>query len=99
MSLQFIYFSVEIFLFLKRRLPPRSTRTDPLFPYTTRFRSQQVAANPIPVAVVGVGLAWLMMANKQPQRSAQQPDRSNGYGEGYGGTAEFVTGEIGRAHV
>src|SRR3546814_12285281 len=24
-----------------RRRPPRSTRTDPLFPYTTRFRSTQ----------------------------------------------------------
>lgn len=27
---------------------------------------QQIAANPIPVAVVGVGLAWLMMASKNP---------------------------------
>src|SRR3546814_18043253 len=26
------------------RLPPRSTRTDTLFPYTTLFRSQQLAA-------------------------------------------------------
>src|SRR3546814_1884850 len=25
-----------------RRRPPRSTRTDPLFPYTTLFRSEQV---------------------------------------------------------
>src|SRR3546814_13551693 len=25
-----------------RRRPPRSTRTDPLFPYTTLFRSQQL---------------------------------------------------------
>src|SRR3546814_4701246 len=25
--------------FLRRRRPPRSTRTDPLFPYTTLFRS------------------------------------------------------------
>src|SRR3546814_16868716 len=28
-------------LFLMRRRPPRSTRTDTLFPYTTRFRSQR----------------------------------------------------------
>src|SRR3546814_9950854 len=27
------------FFFLKRRRPPRSTRTDTLFPYTTLFRS------------------------------------------------------------
>src|SRR3546814_9602746 len=28
-----------IFFFLRIRLPPRSTRTDTLFPYTTLFRS------------------------------------------------------------
>src|SRR3546814_20153873 len=28
-----------MFFFLMIRLPPRSTRTDTLFPYTTRFRS------------------------------------------------------------
>src|SRR3546814_20726580 len=30
---------VHIFMFLMIRRPPRSTRTDTLFPYTTRFRS------------------------------------------------------------
>src|SRR3546814_7601820 len=30
---------VVFFLFLMRRRPPRSTRTDTLFPYTTLFRS------------------------------------------------------------
>src|SRR3546814_19537622 len=51
------------------RRPPRSTRTDTLFPYTTLFRSQEVAAGGIvPVVAVeksnptfrlrqGVGLA------------------------------------------
>src|SRR3546814_11211560 len=29
-----------LFLFLMRRRPPRSTRTDTLFPYTTLFRSE-----------------------------------------------------------
>src|SRR3546814_18036168 len=32
------------FLFLMIRQPPRSTRTDTLFPYTTRFRSPPVFA-------------------------------------------------------
>src|SRR3546814_20020022 len=32
---------VLIFFFLMIRRPPRSTRTDTLFPYTTLFRSQQ----------------------------------------------------------
>jgi hypothetical protein len=51
---------------------------------------QQVTANPIPVAVIGIGLAWLMMANKQPQapRHGDRPSRSD-----YGGTAEYLTGE------
>src|SRR3546814_8335265 len=31
-----------IFFFLMIRRPPRSTRTDTLFPYTTLFRSAQV---------------------------------------------------------
>src|SRR3546814_16823864 len=30
---------VCLFVFLKSRRPPRSTRTDTLFPYTTLFRS------------------------------------------------------------
>src|SRR3546814_2112315 len=30
---------IRYFLFLKRRRPPISTRTDPLFPYTSLFRS------------------------------------------------------------
>src|SRR3546814_11105618 len=32
-------FGVGIFVFLMIRRPPRSTRTDTLFPYTTLFRS------------------------------------------------------------
>src|SRR3546814_11147976 len=31
-----------LYLFLSRRRPPRSTRTDTLFPYTTLFRSRPV---------------------------------------------------------
>src|SRR3546814_2936395 len=33
---------VLLFFFLMIRRPPRSTRTDTLFPYTTLFRSQQL---------------------------------------------------------
>src|SRR3546814_4220969 len=35
-----LYFSTSFFCFLMIRRPPRSTRTDTLFPYTTLFRSQ-----------------------------------------------------------
>src|SRR3546814_13661146 len=34
---------VSVFLFVKTLLPPRSTRTDTLVPYTTRFRSRRRA--------------------------------------------------------
>src|SRR3546814_15350212 len=34
------YGSVFVFFFLMIRRPPRSTRTDTLFPYTTLFRSR-----------------------------------------------------------
>src|SRR3546814_8526228 len=34
-----VYWYVFIFFFLMIRRPPRSTRTDTLFPYTTLFRS------------------------------------------------------------
>src|SRR3546814_12427471 len=34
-------FLLFLFVFLMIRRPPRSTRTDTLFPYTTLFRSQQ----------------------------------------------------------
>src|SRR3546814_18859318 len=33
--------SITVFLFLMIRRPPRSTRTDTLFPYTTLFRSRR----------------------------------------------------------
>src|SRR3546814_9933754 len=49
------------FFFLMIRRPPRSTRTDTLFPYTTLFRSQvQVLARSMNVKPVSIrtGLRW-----------------------------------------
>src|SRR3546814_16957252 len=45
------YFWYFIF-FLMRRRPPRSTRTDTLFPYTTLFRSQEK----VRIACIGMGI-------------------------------------------
>src|SRR3546814_7195246 len=39
LMLIYIYLRVVFFFFLMIRRPPRSTRTDTLFPYTTLFRS------------------------------------------------------------
>src|SRR3546814_13435035 len=40
----FAHVSDYLFFFLMIRRPPRSTRTDTLFPYTTLFRSLRAAA-------------------------------------------------------
>src|SRR3546814_11475542 len=37
-----------MFFFLMIRRPPRSTRTDTLFPYTTLFRSDRLLPQPLP---------------------------------------------------
>src|SRR3546814_13734833 len=46
-----IYLRLLSFFFLMIRRPPRSTRTDPLFPYTTLFRSVRAATGNVNVAV------------------------------------------------
>src|SRR3546814_6886805 len=40
-----VIFFNSFFFFLMRRRPPRSTRTDTLFPYTTLFRSPMAAVD------------------------------------------------------
>src|SRR3546814_14216999 len=45
------------------RLPPRSTRTDTLFPYTTLFRSRRGADHPLPRASVGKATAAAIAAS------------------------------------
>src|SRR3546814_10763921 len=48
-----------VFFFLMIRRPPRSTRTDTLFPYTTLFRSfatpEEAEASPLADALFGLG--------------------------------------------
>src|SRR3546814_10835849 len=66
------------------RRPPRSTRTDTLFPYTTLFRSQLLA--PILARIMGVEqqanlplarrLLDLFIARNQRARPRFQPERS-----------------------
>src|SRR3546814_1941862 len=53
-----------IFFFLMIRRPPRSTRTDTLFPYTTLFRS-------LPASVGRSGAAWRGDDPRHPQPHAQ----------------------------
>src|SRR3546814_12501990 len=54
---------VCLFFYLMIRRPPRSTRTDTLFPYTTLFRSEELAAETAPTRTGwprGSGLAELV---------------------------------------
>src|SRR3546814_9831045 len=43
------------------RLPPRSTRTDTLFPYTTLFRSR------------GIHVEWLLAVGRDEQHGRERP--------------------------
>src|SRR3546814_13394050 len=49
-----------IFFFLLIRRPPRSTRTDTLFPYTTLFRSQNACKIPINKHAKSLFEAWFL---------------------------------------
>src|SRR3546814_8918296 len=46
------------FFFLRIRRPPRSTRTDTLFPYTTLFRSGRTAASTSPAPALRCRPRW-----------------------------------------
>src|SRR3546814_2800496 len=60
-----------LFFFLMRRRPPRSTRTDTLFPYTTLFRSPVHRAAVLPVnAAVPVTVLPIRVPG---WRAARQP--------------------------
>src|SRR3546814_10236393 len=61
-----------------RRRPPRSTRTDTLFPYTTLFRSSRAAQEQVFASeeaqrstrislIAEIATAWLTMASDQEQ--------------------------------
>src|SRR3546814_2084452 len=50
-----LFVSLLFFFFLMIRRPPRSTRTDTLFPYTTLFRSPDVEALGRPSNILAIG--------------------------------------------
>src|SRR3546814_437561 len=66
---------LSLSLFLMVRRPPRSTRTGTLFPYTTRFRSQEGSMKKfaIAAAIVAAGLLPALAARAD---SVEKPDVS-----------------------
>src|SRR3546814_3823422 len=80
-----------VFFFLMRRRPPRSTRTDTLFPYTTLFRSHEDLRRDGDLrGAKRVGQELAGMA-KSLERDAQVESLLRGRGR--------ELGKIGRAHV
>src|SRR3546814_20191658 len=69
------------------RRPPRSTRTDTLFPYTTLFRSSRCAAWSCPRS-----------SAQCPQQKGAQPPRAHG-GERRQNTARMVGNMVGQRRV
>src|SRR3546814_5320752 len=62
------------FFFLMIRRPPRSTRTDTLFPYTTLFRSDAVlAGDQPPLAVAGVAVRIVGRPAELGDAAARRP--------------------------
>src|SRR3546814_14060842 len=65
-----------VFFFLMIRLPPRSTRTDTLFPYTTLFRSvledppQFGQATVLSGMILLVVLPFILMQHSYSQRTS-----------------------------
>src|SRR3546814_10838469 len=59
-----------------RRLPPRSTRTDTLFPYTTLFRSPGYSASPTTRRSTGSGgasqgRAWSWIRSRSEEHTSE----------------------------
>src|SRR3546814_14618453 len=68
-----LYMFIFFFFFLMIRRPPRSTRTDTLFPYTTLFRSHAAARLHRPRAVVRARAAADGRAFRCPRRDHPRP--------------------------
>src|SRR3546814_14189424 len=80
------------FFFLMIRRPPRSTRTDTLFPYTTLFRSAKIK-NQVSISAgypLKKGNDVILSIDKQTFKLFPQDDRA---------WASDDKQEIGRAHV
>src|SRR3546814_19685873 len=61
---------LTLFLLMIRR-PPRSTRTDTLFPYTTLFRSRAAAG--AEAAALALGGGRRLAARRRPHRHVHRP--------------------------
>src|SRR3546814_12308914 len=69
-------FTNSLFFFLMIRRPPRSTRTDTLFPYTTLFRSPELTLVGVIDADLGLEGGDLRAGERTYQQIAQVAGRA-----------------------
>src|SRR3546814_18651442 len=70
-----------VFFFLMIRRPPRSTRTDTLFPYTTLFRSDEIVGEPPATVLSGFPGGIDDQAGQFPKPIVVAAERGRGYAE------------------
>src|SRR3546814_12707285 len=99
---------LSLFFFLMIRRPPRSTRTDTLFPYTTLFRSptrkasaqRESSGDPVTSGRrAGTFRYWLSGACAVQLSAERRPSRIPAPGNFAEALDQFHHGQIGRAHV
>src|SRR3546814_19078459 len=94
-SCMFLYIIFILILFLMIRRPPRSTRTDTLFPYTTLFRSSLL----VQIGISATPRCFAFSADDLSFAKAGEIAVADKVKEINAATNAFVTSEIGRAHV
>src|SRR3546814_3962434 len=78
-AIRLSYLCTFFFFFLIIRRPPRSTRTDTLFPYTTLFRSgQRVVEQRRDMLLDGLGKEHLLRQEAVEQGNARHGRRGDG---------------------
>src|SRR3546814_11037140 len=96
LSLHSTYMCMKPLFFFMLRRPPRSTRTDTLFPYTTLFRSPPQSIGLATGATLSITFAGVVVG---PSAFALMHDGLGlSYADGYMLMAG-ITVQIGRAHV
>src|SRR3546814_20537664 len=104
------FLCLSFFFFLMIRRPPRSTRTDPLFPYTTLFRSPLAAlldhglpkgCRKVGLVISGGNIDSRLLANVLMRGLAREGriGRLRVKLSDAPGTLAKVAQQIGRAHV
>src|SRR3546814_12403436 len=76
----FVIYLFMLFLFcffLMIRRPPRSTRTDTLFPYTTLFRSGGCRACRVPIRRGGDGACGALQARSLMKRAGRSEEHTS----------------------